>query len=212
MSSIVWIVRGINRISVIRESVFQIRVMINFKEIDKSWTLFLDRDGVINEEKKDAYILQRGEFLFYKTVKDAMKIVAGIFGIIVMVTNQKGVGKGLMTVADLEDIHDYMLEDIKKAGGRIDKVFYCADLDDTSINRKPNYGMAQQAKVLFPEIDFAKSIIVGNKLSDMQFGRNAGITTVFVASTNPEVEFPHPLIDARFNSLFEFANAVQSAE
>jgi len=186
--------------------------MIDFKTIDKSWSLFLDRDGVINEEKKEAYILHRGEFLFYDSVKEAMKMLADIFGVIVMVTNQKGVGKGLMTVADLDDIHAHMLENIQQAGGRIDKIFYAPDLDNDAVNRKPNAGMAHQAKALFPHIDFSKSIMVGNKLSDMQFGRNAGVSTVFVATTNPEVEFPHPLIDYRFNSLYGFAEAVRSAQ
>ena len=173
--------------------------------------IILDRDGVINEEKKEAYILHRGEFLFYDSVKEAMKILAGIFGVVVMVTNQKGVGKGLMTVADLDDIHDYMLENIEQGGGRIDKIFYAPDLDNDAVNRKPNPGMAHQAKALFPQIDFSKSMMVGNKLSDTQFGRNAGIATVFVATTNPDVEFPHPLIDYKFNRLYTFAQAVRSA-
>jgi histidinol phosphatase-like enzyme len=70
--------------------------------------------------------------------------------------------------------------------------------------------MAQQAKALFPQIDFSKSIMIGNKLSDMQFGKNAGMYTVFVATTNPETPFPHKLIDARFNSLFDFAHSISS--
>ncbi len=65
--------------------------------------------------------------------------------------------------------------------------------------------MAHLAKKDFPEIDFTKSIIVGNKLSDMKFGRNAGIYTIYVATTNPEVPSPHPDIDLRFNTLIEVA-------
>lgn len=182
--------------------------MLDLKHIDKSYTLFLDRDGVINEEKKDDYIRHRGEFLFYETTKQAMKMLADIFNLIIVVTNQKGVGKGLMSLADLEDIHDYMLENIEQDGGRIDKILFCPDLDDASFNRKPNHGMAQQAKQLFPQIDFSKCIMVGNKLSDMKFGRNAGMFTVFLATTNPEIEFPHKLIDARFESLHGFATSI----
>jgi histidinol phosphatase-like enzyme len=74
--------------------------------------------------------------------------------------------------------------------------------------RKPNPGMAFQAKRDFPEIDFSKTIMVGNKLSDMLFGRAAGMFTVFVATTNPETSFPHPDIDLRFESLLHFANAL----
>jgi histidinol phosphatase-like enzyme len=71
--------------------------------------------------------------------------------------------------------------------------------------------MAFQAKEHFPSIDFSKSIIVGNKPSDMKFGRNAGIHTVFVATTNPEVEYPNPLIDLRFDNLLAFAQALTKA-
>lgn len=179
--------------------------MLNFTAIDKTWTLFLDRDGVINEEQKGTYVLHRGEFIVYENVHAALKILAAIFGTIVMVTNQKGVGKGLMTVADLDDIHLYMQEGITAAGGRIDKVLYAADLDDNSINRKPNPGMALQAKQFFPQIDFTKSIMVGNKLSDMQFGRNAGMFTAYIATTNPEHILPHALMDVRYDTLYQFA-------
>ena len=101
-----------------------------------------------------------------------------------------------------------MTKEIVENNGRIDKIYYCTSLDNNHINRKPNAGMAHLAKQDFPVIDFNKAIMVGNKPSDMGFGRNAGITTVFVATTNPEVEFPNPLIDYRFNDLLDFANAI----
>jgi histidinol-phosphate phosphatase family protein len=182
--------------------------MLHLHQIDKSWTLFLDRDGVINHEKKESYILNWAEFKFYDGVKEAMEILNKKFGTIVMVTNQKGVGRQLMSLDDLQQIHYNMIAEIESSNGRIDKVYFCSDLENDSPNRKPNYGMALQAKTDFDHIDFSKSIMVGNKLSDMNFGRNAGIPTVFLATTNPETEFPHPSIDARFNNLLEFAQAL----
>ncbi len=185
--------------------------MLSLKNIDRSWTLFLDRDGVMNEEKKASYIFNWDEFRFYNGVKEAMQLLNHHFNIIVMVTNQKGIGKQLMTVEDLNNIHQNMQSEVEVAGGRIDTIYYCSDLEDTSPNRKPNAGMAFQAKADYPLIDFTKSIMVGNKLSDMQFGRNAGMHTVFVATTNPEIDCPHPLIDLRFNHLFDFAQALTKA-
>jgi histidinol phosphatase-like enzyme len=176
--------------------------------IDTSWTLFIDRDGVINNEKKEHYILNWNEFKFYDGVKQAMDIFNKKFGIIVMVTNQRGIGKGLMTEDDLSFIHQNMTKEIVVNNGRIDKIYYCTSMDNNHINRKPNAGMAHLAKQDFPAIDFSKAIMVGNKPSDMGFGRNAGIITVFVATTNPEVDFPNPLIDYRYNDLLEFANAI----
>ncbi len=177
-------------------------------KIDNTWTLFIDRDGVINKEKKEDYILNWNEFQFYDGVKEALCLLNNKVGKIIMVTNQRGIGRGLMTEQDLIEIHQNMLAEIVKTGGRIDKIYYCASTDNNHINRKPNPGMALEAKIYFPEIDFSKSLMVGNKLSDMEFGRNAGIYTVFVTTTNPEVPFPHPAIDFRFDNLLEFAHAL----
>jgi histidinol-phosphate phosphatase family protein len=179
--------------------------MINFSSIDETWTLFLDRDGVINGERKDEYVLRLEEFIFFEGVLHALKILNEVFGIIVIVTNQKGVGKNLMSLDDLTKIHQYMMQQIQSYGGRIDKIYYCTDLENESPNRKPQPGMAYQAQHDFPQIDFRKSIIVGNKLTDMEFGRAIGCKTVFIATTDPETPFPHPLIDARFDTLPAFA-------
>jgi D-glycero-D-manno-heptose 1,7-bisphosphate phosphatase len=67
--------------------------MLNLAAIDHSWTLFLDRDGVINHEKHKDYIHTWDEFVFYEGVPEAMKVFAERFRYIVVVTNQKGVGK-----------------------------------------------------------------------------------------------------------------------
>ncbi len=184
--------------------------MLDLQSINKSWTLFLDRDGVINHDKDNDYIRNWQEFRFYDHTLEALSVLNALFGRIVIVTNQKGVGRGLMTLDDLNDIHANMLSQIEQADGRIDKAYYCADLSDDSPDRKPNAGMAQQAKSDFPEIDYNKSIIVGNRTSDMEFGRNAGMYTVFVATTHPDTPFPDERIDLRFNNLLEFAQACAS--
>jgi histidinol-phosphate phosphatase family protein len=178
--------------------------------IDKSWTLFLDRDGVINHEKKLDYILNTSEFRFYNGVKEALKTLGDIFGTVVMVTNQRGIGKQLMTDDDLSGIHEMMVEEITAAAGRIDKIYYCSSMDNDCYERKPNPGMAHLAKADFPGIEFGKSIMIGNKLSDMEFGRNAGMYTIFIATTNPETPNPHPFIDYRFNNLPEVAHYLQA--
>ena len=183
--------------------------MFDIRTIDNSWTLFLDRDGVINFERNNDYVKAWEEFKFYDESLKALSLLAQKFSTIVIATNQKGVGKGIMTEAALTTIHQNMVVDINKVGGRIDHIFYCTDIDNDSLNRKPQPGMALQAKEKFPIIDFTKTIMVGNRTSDMEFGRNAGLHTVFLATTHPETAFPNPLIDYRFNHLLEFANAIQ---
>jgi D-glycero-D-manno-heptose 1,7-bisphosphate phosphatase len=182
--------------------------MLDLKNIDNSWTLFLDRDGVVNFEKNNDYVKTWAEFKFYEESIMALPLLAQKFSTIVITTNQKGVSRGIMTEDDLTTIHQNMVSAIIKMGGRIDHIFYCTDLDNESINRKPQPGMAFQAKDKFPTIDFTKSIMVGNRTSDMEFGRNAGLHTVFLATTHPETAYPNPLIDYRFNNLLEFANAL----
>jgi len=179
--------------------------MINLHTINKTWTLFLDRDGVINHEKHKDYIHTWDEFVFYEGVKEALTIFNQVFGTIVIVTNQRGVGKGVTQLADLTAIHENMVTDIVAAGGRIDKIYYCPDIDDESPNRKPNPGMGLQAQQDFPTIDFSRAIMVGNTLSDMAFGRNLGIQTVFLTTTRPEVDITDPRIDLVCPSLLAFA-------
>jgi D-glycero-alpha-D-manno-heptose 1-phosphate guanylyltransferase len=185
---------------------------LELKSIDKEWTLFLDRDGVINYEKKDDYIRNWQEFKFYDGAKDALKIFAEKFGTIIVVSNQRGIGKGLMTEEDLLNIHQNMQLAIENAGGRVDGIYYCTAVDSKAIYRKPNPGMAFSAKRDFPGIDLERSIIAGNKPSDMLFGKYAGMYSVYIASTHPETPFPHPNIDLRFNSLFDFAKACLLAD
>lgn len=180
---------------------------LDLEKVNQSWTLFLDRDGVINYEKKDDYIRNWQEFTFCEDTKDAIKILSEKFGKIIVVSNQRGIGKELMTEEDLAVIHRNMQAEIESAGGRIDGIYYCTAIDPKNPCRKPNPGMALQAKKDFPEIDPGRSIIAGNKPSDMLFGKNAGMYSVYIASTHPQTPFPHPDIDLRFNSLIEFAKA-----
>lgn len=171
------------------------------RQIDKSWTLFLDRDGVINEEQVGSYITNWGEFVFCDGSLNAISNLSELFGRVVIVTNQRGVGKGIMTLDDLKDIHSRMSSAIVDAGGNIDRVYACTALEDNDHNRKPNTGMAVQAREDFSEIDFEKSVMVGNNLSDMQFGKKMGMHTVFLTTTQPPVSLPHDLVDEQFDTL-----------
>ncbi len=160
-------------------------------KIDSTWTLFLDRDGVINVERNNDYVYHPGQFKFYAGVLECLKKCASCFNKIVVVTNQRGIGRGLMTEQNLNDVHNYMLKEIHNNQGRIDGIYFAPDLNDNAPDRKPNTGMAQND---FPMIDFEKSIMVGNNLSDMEFGKSIKMKTIFV-NTTQEQEASHPLID-----------------
>src|SRR5579863_6828986 len=132
--------------------------MLDLSKINRSWTLFLDRDGVINEEKAEDYIYNFHEFIFYDGVKEAMSIFSKIFSLIIITTNQRGIGKGLMTEHDLHEIHKNMVDDIKAAGGHVDKIYFATSLENDDPLRKPQTGMALLAKNEFPQIDFSRSV------------------------------------------------------
>jgi histidinol-phosphate phosphatase family protein len=183
--------------------------LINKPEIDSSWTLFLDRDGVINVESVGSYITDWNEFNFHDGVLDAMKLLGGVFGNIVVVTNQRGVGKGIMSLESLREINSNMIHEVASHGGKIDKVYSCTAILDTDQNRKPNVGMGYQARQDYPAIDFKKSVMVGNSLSDMEFGKRLSMYTVFLTTKHGPFEMPHDIIDEQFASLQEWASSVR---
>ena len=176
--------------------------------IDNNWTLFLDRDGVINHEMHLSYVNTWSEFKFYDGAKEAFKIFATKFKYILIVTNQRGIGKGITKIENLNIVHHNMKEAITIAGGKIDGIYFCPDLDKESPNRKPNTGMALQAKQNFPGIDFKRSIMVGNNISDMEFGHNIGAKTVLLTTTMPEPPAEINYIDAVYSSLYQFAETL----
>lgn len=152
-------------------------------KVDKTWSLFLDRDGVINVKREADYVKTIPEFIFIDGAKESVANFTSLFGKLFLVTNQQGIGKGIMTDGDLEMIHNYMHRELQKIGGKLDEMYYCPNLAaDNSPFRKPNIGMALQAKIEFPEVNFEKSILVGDSVSDIEMGKNAGMKTVFIHS------------------------------
>lgn len=145
-----------------------------------NWTLFLDRDGVINTELPDDYVKRPEEFVFEPGALQGLASLAPLFNRIIIVTNQRGVGAGLMTQADLDLVHEMMLLEMKSHRIVIDRIYAATDKDRQSIRRKPHPFMGHQAKQDFPDIDFSKSVMVGNSRGDIEFGRALGMTTVFI--------------------------------
>ncbi len=170
--------------------------------------LFLDRDGVINIEKDGSYIFNRDEFVFYPGAPDVIAQLSRIYDYVFVVTNQRGIGRGLMTEADLLDIHNYLNYEVTSHSGKIDKIYFAPAVDSNDELRKPNTGMALKALEDFPDIDFKESVMVGNNLSDMLFGKRMQMKTIFLSTTKPPVSLPHDLIDEQYPSLYEWAKSL----
>jgi histidinol-phosphate phosphatase family protein len=178
-------------------------------KFDRTWTLFLDRDGVINRRIVDGYVKTWDQFEFLPGVPDAMAIFAGVFGRIIIVSNQQGVGKGLMTDHEVNAIHQKMMEEISRAGGKVDEVFYSPHLHaDRSVMRKPGVGMALKARRHFPGIRFKRSVMAGDSLSDMVFGKRAGMKTVLISPDGKLAKSCPRQIDFLYPDLISFANVL----
>lgn len=170
--------------------------------------LFLDRDGVINERVMGGYVLDYKDFVFKTGVLSALKIFSSLFDRIFIVTNQQCIGKGLITEKEFSILTNQMMQDINRSGGRVDRLYYCPSLKtENSPLRKPNSGMALLAKQDFPEVDFSKSIMVGDTDSDMIFGKSLGMHTVFIDNQTEE-SYQAELVEKKYYSLLEFAQEI----
>lgn len=177
-------------------------------KFNPAWTLFLDRDGVINEQITNSYVMQWDDFSFIPGSIKAIKTLSEIFGRIVVITNQAGVGKGLMTERQMDEIHRLMIKTVDLLDGRIDKVYSATELPNAATtHRKPLPTMGLMAKKDFPEIDFSKSVMIGDSLVDMQFGKNLGMVTIFI--DNKKEKLGDIIPDYVFPSLKKFAESIK---
>lgn len=143
-------------------------------------TLFLDRDGVIDVELENDYVKRPEEMIFIPGAVEAIARLQPLFARTLVVTNQRGVAKGLMTLDDLDRVHRHMVSRIEAAGGHIDKIYFCTGMDESDPRRKPNNGMFLDALEDFPQIDPARSLMVGDKPTDMEFAARCRLTGVLV--------------------------------
>jgi len=175
--------------------------------VSNEWSLFLDRDGVINQRIFNGYVTRVEDFHFCKGAVESIASLSNIFSQTFVVTNQQGVGKKIMTECNLKEIHTYMCDSVVRLGGRIEKVYFASNLkDELPDNRKPLPVMALMAKSEYPSVDFEKSIMVGDTDSDILFGKNLGMKTIRVLSEEPiEVE-----ADLNVSGLEELLKIIQN--
>jgi len=167
--------------------------------IQTNSALFIDRDGVINQLRKDDYVKRVEEFILLTEVIPAFTIFRKKFNYIFVVTNQQGIGKGLM-VDSIEKIHQFFLNQLP-IEIHPDKIYYCPHLSsDMCACRKPKPGMALMAKNDFPQIELSASFMIGDSDSDMEFGKNAGMQVFRISETTLKSnEIP------TFKDILEFA-------
>jgi len=141
-------------------------------------TVFLDRDGVINRRLPADYIKRWDDFEFLPGVVDALRELrlAGLRTIVI--TNQRGIARGLFTLHDLELLHAKMQEELARSHATVDAIYVCPDLEGP--RRKPAPGMLLDARRDYPAIDFTRSVLIGDFATDMQAADAAGCRGILV--------------------------------
>lgn len=143
--------------------------------------LFLDRDGVLNEDH--GYVHRWEDFRWIEGARETVAAFNAAGWWVFVVTNQSGVGRGYYTEADMHALHAKMSESLAEVGGRIDAYYYCPHHPEAAEesyrhpdppDRKPNPGMLLRAMADWP-VDAARSIMVGDKAGDIEAGRRAGV-------------------------------------
>jgi D-glycero-D-manno-heptose 1,7-bisphosphate phosphatase len=151
--------------------------------------VFLDRDGVINESRYD-YVKRWEEFRFLPGALAALRALANSPFLVVIITNQSAVGRGLMSSDTLDEIHRRMVWEIRVNGGRVDAIYYCPHVPDAQCScRKPSPGLFHRAAEEHG-IDLARSYSVGDKWTDLEAGRLAGCQGIRVLSGEKQGDFP----------------------
>lgn len=144
--------------------------------------LFLDRDGVINEDL--GYVSKIEDFKFKDEIFEVLDYFSKLNYLLIIATNQSGIARGFYSKNDFIKLNSYMLESFAKHNIFIDKVYFCPhSSQENCICRKPNIGMILQAKSDFC-IDLENSIMIGDKISDIKMAINAKIGTKVLLSDN----------------------------
>lgn len=162
--------------------------------------IFLDRDGIINAKlPEDNYVASVTDFEFLPEVFDALSMLRKLGYVLIVVTNQRGIARGLMTEADLEIVHEYMHSELNKQGVFVDAVYHCPhEKFELCECRKPEPGMILTAGRDL-DIDLPSSYMVGDSSSDTEAGRRAGVRSIRIGDCADENA------QAVFASLADFA-------
>lgn len=154
-------------------------------------TVFLDRDGVINAKAAEGdYIKSWSEFAFLPGALDGLRLLAEHDLRTVVVTNQRGIARGVMSERDLDDIHARMRAAVAEAGGRIDAIYFCPHEGGCEC-RKPSPGLLRAAARDDARLRFEQSALVGDRAHDMQAAAAVGALRIYVRGFDE----PHPDAD-----------------
>jgi histidinol-phosphate phosphatase family protein len=175
----------------------------------RDWCLFLDRDGVLNRQIVGDYVRSWPQFQWLPGAFAALEQLSDWAPHIVVVTNQQGIGKKLMTADQVSSIHARIAGELALSRVTIDEFRVCPHLDIASCRcRKPAPGMVLDWLRVHPDVDPTLSLVVGDSPSDIAMARNVAAATGGCSSVQIGTQKPSARADATFESLWDLATAV----
>jgi D-glycero-D-manno-heptose 1,7-bisphosphate phosphatase len=174
-------------------------------------TIFLDRDGVINENRAD-YVKSWDEFRFLPGAREAIARLTRAGHRIVICSNQAGIARGLISQETVEEIHRRMIAGIEEMGGAIEKVYYCPHAKDADCScRKPRPGQLLRARDELG-IDLSDAIFIGDSITDIRAGQAVGVYSILVLTGLGLEQFRdhHHEADGPFRIFLSLKDAVDS--
>ncbi|MFA7627478.1 MAG: HAD family hydrolase [Candidatus Kapaibacterium sp.] len=160
----------------------------------KNKAVYFDRDGIVNVRLIDDYVRYPDEFRIIPEAAELIKYLKEKSFYVILITNQQGIGKKLMTIEDLDKIHEFMQQELNKSVSyKFDDIYFCPDLEESgSFRRKPNPGMILEAAEKW-NIDNNVSFMIGDSDTDIVAGKSAGTKTIFIGTkkspSNPDYHF-----------------------
>ena len=149
--------------------------------------IFLDRDGVINQERKD-YVKKLDEFRILDKTSDAINIIKNRGFLVIIITNQSAISRKLLSVETLNKIHEKLQSYLEKYGTSFDGVYFCPHIPSENCEcRKPKPGLIVQAVTDF-QIDLSQSYMIGNSETDVQAATNAGCKGILLKENQTLLE------------------------
>jgi D-glycero-D-manno-heptose 1,7-bisphosphate phosphatase len=173
----------------------------------KNNAVFFDRDGIVNRRKIDEYVTQWDDFIFEESIFSILQKVTQAGFLAILITNQQGIGKRLMTEQDLADIHANMQAELQsRSGVQFDAIYFCGELNSSPTSRrKPSPAMLLEAIEAY-SIDAQHSWMIGDSISDATAGKRAGVQTILIGAEYTQGSVADA--DYVFADLMEFERSV----
>jgi len=183
------------------------RLPITERFLSRQPAVIVDRDGVLNTKPPRAeYVRSWNEWEWRPGAKEALRRFTESGYLVIVVSNQAGIARGVMTEADLARIHEQLVRDVQQAGGRIDAIYHCPHgWDDGCGCRKPQPGMLLQAQRAF-DLDLSRVWFIGDDARDGQAAEGAGCLFALVSEQRPLLDVTRHLLDHSAEAVVEEAH------